>query len=161
MNHFSGIKKSQNFHQYSERIQLNTYHAMTKNDVLAELNIKEQGLTSQDALLRLEKYGENKLPEKKKRSRVGIFLEQFKNYLIFILLVAAVIEIFIGKYTEAFAIFIVLLINATLGYTQEYKAQTSIEALRRISAPKAKVLRDEVRTRIEHFKGRAGRHNIS
>ncbi|MCX9081243.1 MAG: calcium-transporting P-type ATPase, PMR1-type [Candidatus Methanoperedens sp.] len=131
---------------------MNTYHAMTKNDVLAELNITEQGLTSQDALLRLKKYGENELPEKKKRSRVGIFLEQFKNYLIFILLVAAVIEIFIGKYTEAFAIFIVLLVNATLGYTQEYKAQTSIEALRRISAPKAKVLRDQVRTRISTSK---------
>jgi P-type Ca2+ transporter type 2C len=131
---------------------LNTYYAMTKNDVLAELNTTQQGLTSQDALLRLKKYGENNLPEKKKRSRAGIFLEQFKNYLIFILLVAAVIEIFMGKYTEAIAIFVVLLINATLGYTQEYKAQTSIEALRRISAPKAKVLRDRVRTQIDTSK---------
>ncbi len=125
---------------------------MTKNDVLAELNVKEQGLTTQEALLHLEKYGENNLPEKKKRSRAGIFLEQFKNYLIFILLVAAVIEIFMGKYTEAIAIFVVLLINATLGYTQEYKAQTSIEALRRMSAPKAKVLRDGVRTQIDTSK---------
>lgn len=131
---------------------MNIYHAMTKNDVLAELNITEQGLTGQDALLRLKKYGENNLPEKKKRSRIGIFLDQFKNYLIFILLVAAVTEVFIGKYTEAFAIFVVLLINAALGYTQEYKAQTSIEALRRISAPKAKVLRDGVRTQIDTSK---------
>ena len=131
---------------------MNIYHAMTKNNVLAELNVKEQGLTTQDALLSLKKYGENNLPEKKKRSIAGIFLEQFKNYLIFTLLVAALIEIFIGKYTEAIAIFVVLLINATLGYTQEYKAQTSIEALRRISAPKAKVLRDGVRTRIDSSK---------
>ncbi|PWB53696.1 MAG: ATPase [Candidatus Methanoperedenaceae archaeon] len=125
---------------------------MTKNDVLAELNITEQGLTGKDALQRLKKYGENDLPEKKKRSRIGIFLDQFKNYLIFILLVAAVTEIFIGKYTEAFAIFLVLLINAALGCTQEYKAQTSIEALRKISAPKAKVLRDGVRTQIDSSK---------
>ena len=131
---------------------MNNYYAMTKNEVIAELSIKEQGLTSQEALQRLEKYGENTLPEKKKRSKVEIFLEQFKNYLIFILLIAAIIEIFMGKYTEAIAIFVVLLINATLGYTQEYKAQTSIEALRRISSPKAKVLRDGVRTQIDTVK---------
>jgi len=125
---------------------------MTRNDGLAELGVREQGLTSEEAILRLKKYGENNLPEKKKKSRIEIFLEQFKNYLIFILLIAALIEIFMEKYTEAIAIMVVLLINATLGYTQEYKAQTSIEALRRISAPKAKVLRDGLRTHIETAK---------
>lgn len=120
--------------------------------MIGKINITERGLTSQEALILLEKYGENSLPEKKKRSRIGIFLEQFKNYLIFILLLAALIEIFLEKYTEAIAIFVVLLINAILGYTQEYKAQTSIEALKKISAPRAKVLRDGIISKIETVK---------
>ncbi|VVB84934.1 Copper-exporting P-type ATPase B [uncultured archaeon] len=131
---------------------MKNYYSMTKEEGLAEIGVKEQGLTSEEALLRLKKYGENILPDKKKKSKIGIFLEQFKNYLILILLIAAVIEIFMEKYTEAVAIMVVLLINATLGYTQEYKAQTSIDALRRISSPKAKVLRDGVRTQIETAK---------
>src|SRR5512134_726244 len=102
------------------------YYSKTSDEVLAELNTSGQGLTSEEVELRLAKYGENRLPEKKKKTRIKLFIEQFKNYLIFILLIAAVIEIFLNKYTESAAIFIVLLINAILGYTQEYKAQTSI-----------------------------------
>jgi Ca2+-transporting ATPase len=128
---------------------MNDYYSKTVDEVLTELNTSGEGLTSEEAELRRSKYGENKLPEKKRKTRIKLFLEQFKNYLIFILLVAAVIEIFLNKYTESAAIFIVLLINAVLGYTQEYKAQTSIEALRKIAAPKAKVLRDSVHTQIE------------
>lgn len=115
------------------------------------INIKK-GLTSEEAINRLKKYGENSLPEKEKKSKYRIFLEQFENYLIIILLIAAVIEIFLDKYTEAIAIFLVLLLNAILGYTQEYKAQTSIEALKRISSPKARVLRDGILSQIEAAK---------
>lgn len=128
------------------------YYSKGAGEVLNELNTSAQGLTSEEAGLRRSKYGENRLPEKKKKTRIKLFLEQFKNYLIFILLIAAVIEIFLSKYTESAAIFIVLLINAVLGYTQEYKAQTSIEALRRIAAAKAKALRDGERTQIETAK---------
>jgi Ca2+-transporting ATPase len=128
------------------------YYSKAVGEVLAELDTSGQGLTGEEAEFRSAKYGENRLPEKKKKTRIKLFLEQFKNYLIFILLIAAVIEIFLNKYTESAAIFIVLLINAVLGYTQEYKAQTSIEALRRIAAPKAKALRDGVRTQIETAK---------
>ncbi len=128
------------------------YYSKTADEVLAELNTSGQGLTGKEAELGLAKYGENRLPEKKKKTRIKLFLEQFKNYLIFILLIAAVIEIFLNKYTESVAIFAVLLINAVLGYTQEYKAQTSIEALRRIAAPKAKVLRDGMRAQVETAK---------
>jgi len=128
------------------------YYSKAAGEVLDELNSSRQGLTSEEAELRRSKYGENRLPEKKRKAQIKLFLEQFKNYLIFILLVAAVIEIFLNKYTESAAIFIVLVINAVLGYTQEYKAQTSIEALRRIAAPKARALRDGVRTQIETAK---------
>jgi Ca2+-transporting ATPase len=125
------------------------YYSRATGEVLNELNTSWQGLTGEEAKLRRSKYGENRLPEKKRKTRTKLFLEQFKNYLIFILLIAAVIEIFLNKYTESAAIFIVLLINAVIGYTQEYKAQASIEALRRIAIPKAKALRDGVRTHIE------------
>lgn len=125
------------------------YYSKAAGEVLNELNTSGQGLTREEAELRLSKYGENRLPEKKRKTRTELFFGQFRNYLIFILLVAAVIEIFLNKYTESAAIFIVLLINAVLGYTQEYKAQTSIEALRRIAAPKARAIRDGVRTQIE------------
>ncbi len=94
------------------------YYSKAAGEVLNELNTSGQGLTGEEAELRLSKYRENRLPEKKRKTRIKLFLEQFKNYLIFILLVAAVIEIFLNKYTESAAIFIVLLINAVLGYTQ-------------------------------------------
>lgn len=128
------------------------YYSRTVDEVLLELKTSEQGLTGEEARNRSLRYGENRLPEKRKKTRTQLFLEQFKNYLIFILLIAAVIEIFLAKYTESAAIFAVLLINAVLGYTQEYRAQTSIEALRKITAPKCKVLRDGERTQIEAAK---------
>lgn len=125
------------------------YYPRSAEETLAGLGTSANGLTSAEAAARLQKYGENRIEEKKKKTRLKLFIEQFKSHFILILLIAAIVEIFLRKYTESAAIFLILFINATLGYTQEYRAQTSIEALRRMAAPRAKVLRDGIRTQIE------------
>lgn len=125
------------------------YFSKAAEETLNDLQASEEGLSGAEAAARLQKYGENRIEEKKKKTRLKLFIEQFKSHFILILLIAAIVEIFLRKYTESAAIFLILFINATLGYTQEYRAQTSIEALRRMAAPRAKVLRDGIRTQIE------------
>jgi len=125
------------------------YFSKTVEETLRELKASEKGLSSEEAAARLQKYGANRLEEKKKKTRAELFLEQFKSHFIIILLIAALLEIALRKYTESAAIFLILLVNATLGYTQEYRAQTSIDALRRMAAPRAKVIRDGIRTQME------------
>ncbi len=125
------------------------YYSRSAEETLNELQASKEGLTSAEAAERLQRYGPNQIEEKKKKTRIELFLEQFKNNLILILLIAAVVEIFLKKYTESAAIFLILLINATLGYTQEYRAQSSIEALRRMAAPRSKALRDGARVQTE------------
>lgn len=107
-----------------------------------------KGLTSQEARSRLEKYGPNKLKERKKVSPLVIFANQFKNFLIALLVVATVISAAIGHVVDAIVILAIVVMNAILGFVQEYRAERAIEALERMSAPKARVIRDGKETNI-------------
>ena len=104
----------------------------------------ERGLTSEEAKERLEKYGSNVLKEKKKTPIIVRFLEQFKDFMVIILLIAAVVSVVINpeEWIESLIILIVVLINAILGTYQESKAEKSLDALKKLSTPNAKVLRD-------------------
>lgn len=104
----------------------------------------ERGLTSEEAKERLEKYGSNALKEKKKTPIIVRFLEQFKDFMVIILLIAAVVSVAINpeEWIESLIILIVVLINAILGTYQESKAEKSLDALKKLSTPNAKVLRD-------------------
>jgi len=99
-------------------------------------------LTSEQARKNQEKYGFNELVEGKKKSTVQIFLEQFKDFLVIILIAAAVVSGFLGDAESTVVILVVITINAVLGTVQTVKAEQSLEGLKQLSAPEAKVIRD-------------------
>ncbi|MBW2999195.1 calcium-transporting P-type ATPase, PMR1-type [Candidatus Woesearchaeota archaeon] len=111
-------------------------------EVLDELNTSEKGLSSSEAKRRLEKYGPNILEEKEKISPLKIFLSQFSSAIVWILIAAIVISLFIGEAVDATVIGIILVLNSIMGFIQEYKAERAIEALKKMVSLKAFVLRD-------------------
>lgn len=128
---------------------MNTYHLMSKKDVLEHLKVDPvKGLSTTEAKYRLEKYGENKLKEQAKKSLVSIFFSQLNDALIYVLLAAAGITIAIHEYIDGFIILVVVLINAGIGVFQEYKADQAVAALKRMTSPSALVKRDGKITEI-------------
>ena len=101
-----------------------------------------KGLTTKEAEERLKKYGANKLSEKKKTSPLLIFAGQFKDAMVMILLAATVISIVMGEVYDAITIIVIVVLNALLGFIQEYRTEKTIEALKRIAAPTAHAYRD-------------------
>ncbi|MGA2533081.1 MAG: calcium-translocating P-type ATPase, SERCA-type [Candidatus Aminicenantales bacterium] len=100
------------------------------------------GLTAAEAGLRLKRLGPNELREKKGRGPLAIFLEQFKGLIIWVLIAAALVSGFLKEWVDALAILAIIILNAVLGLIQEYRAEKSLAALKRLSAPSAKVVRD-------------------
>ena len=101
-------------------------------------------LTSEQARQNQEKYGFNELVEGKKKSTLQIFLEQYKDFLVIILIIAAIVSGFLGDFESAIVILVVITMNAILGTVQTLKAEQSLDALKQMSAPEAKVIRDGV-----------------
>ncbi len=102
----------------------------------------EEGLTEAEAKIRVEMNGENRLPEPKKVSAIRMFFKQFANFMIYILLGATILSLILGDLKDAILIGIVLVINATIGFYQEYKAEKTLASLKKMASPTAKVLRD-------------------
>ncbi len=116
------------------------------DSVLKTLQSTGNGLSSTEAGKRLQKYGKNRLVGKKRKSVVLKFLEQFRSVLILILIGAAILSIVIGHNSDAIVIFIVITLNAIIGFFQEYRAEKAIDALKMMSEPTARVVREgEVR----------------
>lgn len=111
----------------------------------------QTGLSTNEAKERLEKYGPNTLKEEKKKSVIVKFLEQFKDILVIILLIAAVISIIVepSEWIDSLIIFIVVIVNAVIGVFQESKAEKSLDALKKMSNPISKVLRDGIVINID------------
>ncbi|MFA4935785.1 MAG: HAD-IC family P-type ATPase [Candidatus Methanoperedens sp.] len=118
------------------------WYASDTETVFQSLQSGISGLKSDDVKNRLLTIGFNELPQKKKISPVGIFLSQFKNYLILILIGAAIISAFTGETTNAYVIFIIILFISVLGFIQEYRAERAMEALKKMVAFEARALRD-------------------
>lgn len=119
------------------------WYSKSIDQTLDELQVHQQkGLSSEEAAKRLQGYGENALKGKPKKSLVALFFAQLKDALIYVLLGAAAITIVIGEYVDAVIILLVVILNAVIGLVQEYKAEKAIEALQKISTPKALVRRD-------------------
>ena len=119
------------------------WHTKSTQETIDELRTNaENGLSSSEARKRLEQYGPNRLKEKKRKSTFMLFLEQFNDYLIYILIAAAVISILLGEVSDALIILVVVLINAIVGVVQESRAEKAIEALKKLSAPHAIVIRN-------------------
>ncbi len=122
------------------------YYTEEPQAVLEALKTSPQGLTRADAKTRLVEYGHNQLEAKKRTPLIFKFLEQFRSVLVLILIGAAVLSILIGEHTDAIVIFIVITINAVIGFFQEFRAEKAMEALKRMSEPIARVVRNgEVR----------------
>lgn len=118
------------------------FYMMSVEDSLKTLESKRDGLSSEDVDKRLLEYGKNELKEKASVPTWKIFLESFKDPMVIILIVAAVIQIATGSIMESLIIFLVLILNAILGTVQTKKAESSINSLKQMSVPDAKVLRN-------------------
>ena len=105
-------------------------------------------LTSEQARQNQEKYGFNELVEGKKKSTLQIFLEQYKDFLVIILIIAAIVSGFLGDFESTVVILVVITMNAILGTVQTLKAEQSLDSLKKMSAPEAKVIRDGVLQQI-------------
>ena len=118
------------------------------NQVFNELNTRQGGLTEDEANKRLEKYGANNLKEKKKESLFIKFIKQFNDFMIIVLIIAAIISAIVAKtngsgdYIDSIIIIAIVIFNAIMGLIQEEKAEKSLEALKKMSAPNAKVRRN-------------------
>jgi len=129
---------------------------MEIDDFMHALNVTNKGLSSQEAQERLKKYGYNELKEKKQTTALQMFLGEFKDVFIILLLVATIFSVIIGyyellrgtaesfleAYTDAITIGIIVVLVAITGFIQEYRAEKAIEALKKLAAPKARVMRD-------------------
>ena len=119
------------------------WHNETVQDIASQLvTDPESGLEDEVALQRLEKFGTNELIEQKGDSAWKILLDQFKETMVIILIIAAIISLILGEYTDAVAIFLIVIINAIIGFRQEYKAEQAMAALKKLAVPTVRVRRN-------------------
>ena len=120
----------------------NKWHALDVQEVLKHLGASENGLSSDEALRRLEKVGPNSLVAEEGINPFWLLIRQVHNPLIYLLIFAAILSIFIGHTIDAIVIAGVIILNTMLGFFQEWRAEKTLSALRRMASPHARVLRD-------------------
>ena len=121
------------------------WHAMDLNAVIGELGTSSKGLTKNEASIRLENHGLNKIDASEGSTIWQMIIGQFVNPLIIILILACIVSFFTGEFIDGIAIIVIVLVNAIMGIIQEYKAEGALAALREMSAPIAKVIREGIR----------------
>jgi len=99
------------------------WHQKNKDAIFEELKSSPAGISSQEAVARLNEYGPNELKEKKKRTPFMMFLDQFRDFMILVLIAAAIISGFIGELSDTIAIVVIVVLNAVVGFIQEYRAR--------------------------------------
>ena len=125
-----------------------SWYNKSRDEVFKEFNISEdKGLSGEQVTANREKYGMNELTAQKKKSLFVKFLEQFKDFMIIVLIIAAIVSGVVGyieegKVTDSIIILVVVIVNAIIGVAQESKAEKSLEALQKLSSHSAKVVRD-------------------
>ena len=124
------------------------WHGKTAEQALSELNVTIKGLTNQQAQERLAQYGPNELKKEKGKSPLKLLLGQFTDILMIILLIATGLSIVVGEATDAIIILAIVIASAALGFTQEYRSEKAVEALKKMTSPTASVLRDGKEVRI-------------
>ena len=121
--------------------EMKNYYQLSAEETMKELNGSTEPLTDEQVREHKEKYGPNELVEGKKKTILQIFLEQYKDFLVIILIIAAIVSGFMGDAESAAVILIVITMNAILGTVQTVKAEQSLASLKKLSGPEAKVLR--------------------
>ena len=124
------------------------FFSKTSQEVMSNFSVTKEGLKEQQVKEAKEKYGYNELTEKKKKSLLVVFLEQFKDLLVGILIIAGIISIITGNVESTIVIFTVIILNAILGTVQHVKAEQSLSSLKALSSPNAKVIRNGVKVEI-------------
>jgi len=118
------------------------FYKLSREAAAKEIGASLEGLTASEAADRLKKYGKNELQEEGRKSPLLVFLSQYKDFLVIILIIAAIISMILGDIESSLVILVVITINAILGTAQELKAEASLAGLKAMSSPTAKVLRD-------------------
>ena len=118
------------------------WHSLPLGEIFKGLKANLNGLTQKEAEKRLKKYGLNKLPEEKPPSKLRLFLEQLKSPLVYILLIAGLVTLFLGDYSDAVVIFGAVLLNTFVGYFQEKKAGQALRTLKKVLQAKTIVIRN-------------------
>jgi len=118
------------------------WHSLTVAEAFKELKTKTLGLTEEQAGLRRQKFGFNELPKKSRQTKLKIFLTQFNSVLVYILLFAALISFFLGEHIDVYVILAAVIVNVSVGFVQENKAQTALHKLSQLAAPKVRVIRN-------------------
>jgi len=124
------------------------WHCKNIEEIFQTLNSSKQGLSTEEARDRLLSYGPNKIREIKKRTVLQMILDQFKDFMILVLIAAAVVSGIIGELKDTIAILVIVILNAVIGFIQEYRAEKAIEALKMMAAQIATVIRDGLPTSI-------------
>jgi P-type Ca2+ transporter type 2C len=124
------------------------WHCKEIDDVLIGLNTSEEGLSTEEAGRRLEVHGPNILKEMEKRGVFMMFVDQFTDFMILVLIAAAIVSGIIGDVTDTIAIVVIVILNAVIGFVQEYRAEKAMAALKKMAAPSATVLRSGQETEI-------------
>ncbi len=118
------------------------WHQKTVTEVIDEFKSSIHGISSEESIKRLGEYGLNELKEKKGKTPFMMFLDQFRDFMILVLVAAAVISGFIGELSDTIAIIVIVVLNAVIGFIQEYRAEKAMAALKKMSAPSATVVRN-------------------
>ena len=127
---------------------MKSFYQMSKDELFEKLSVNSDGLTDAKAKELLEKHGENALTEGKKKTVLQVFLSQFADLLVIILIAAAIISLCSGNIESTIVIFAVIILNAFLGTAQHIKAEKSLESLKSLSSPNAKVIRNGIKIEI-------------
>ncbi len=134
-----------------EEIKEQEWHALTAEEVLSHLEVRDAGLTSAEAEKRLRHYGPNQLKEAPRPGFLALLWGQLNNFVVILLIVASIISALLGDYIEAAAIMAIVVLNAVLGIIQEQRAEQALAALKKLAAPEAQVLRDGSRKSIPSY----------
>ncbi len=118
------------------------WHALTAEEVLEHLKVRENGLSEPEAAERMTQYGPNQLTEAPRPGFLRLLWEQFNNFIVMLLIVASIVSALLGEWVDASAIIAIVLLNAILGIVQERRAEEALAALKKLAAPEARVLRD-------------------
>jgi Ca2+-transporting ATPase len=121
---------------------VSAWHSIKIEEVLSDLRADQKGLSREEAERRLKEFGYNELKERKRITPLQIFLGQFKDVFVIMLLVATAISFLIGETIDAATIAVIVILNSVVGFVQEYRSEKAMEAMKKLTAPKARVLRD-------------------
>jgi Ca2+-transporting ATPase len=129
-------------------VESTPWHALSADETLDHLKVRENGLTSEEATERMEMYGPNQLTEAPRPGFLAMLWDQLNNFIVILLIVASIVSAFLGEWIDASAIMTIVILNAVLGIIQERRAEESLAALKKLASPEARILRDGKRITI-------------